>query len=50
MVQCLDYKDPNQRVVAAKLSKNKKFDVDNANVEIKILDKLALGNSNDNEG
>ena len=31
-------------------SKNKKFDVDNANVEIKILDKLAKGNETDNEG
>ena len=27
-------------MVAAKISKNKKFDVDNANVEIKLLKKL----------
>jgi dual specificity tyrosine-phosphorylation-regulated kinase 2/3/4 len=46
----LDFKDPNQRIVAAKLSKNKKFDVDNANVEIKILDKLSQDNLTDNEG
>ena len=37
-------------MVAAKISKNKKFDVDNADVEIRILDKLAVGNSLDNEG
>ena len=36
--------------MAVKFSKNKKFDVDNANVEIKILDKLAKGNETDNEG
>jgi dual specificity tyrosine-phosphorylation-regulated kinase 2/3/4 len=36
--------------VAAKISKNKKFDVDNANVEIKLLNKLRLGNDFDNEG
>ena len=27
-------------MIAAKISKNKKFDVDNANVEIRILKKL----------
>jgi|TARA_B110000305_G_C19157249_1_gene500879 hypothetical protein len=43
-------KDPHQRVVAAKISKNKKFDVDNANVEIKIVKKLQQGNRFDNEG
>lgn len=38
-------------MVAAKISKNKKFDVDNANVEIKILNKLQSYTSNiDNEG
>jgi hypothetical protein len=37
-------------MVAAKISKNKKIDVDNANVEIRILDKLGIGNSEDNEG
>lgn len=40
VVKCIDYKDPNRKVVAAKLCKNKKFDVDNANVEINILKKL----------
>ena len=50
MVQCIDYKDPNQRRVAAKISKNKKFDVDNANVEIRLLNKIAQGNQFDNEG
>ena len=50
VVKCIDYKDPKQRMVAAKISKNKKFDVDNANVEIRILDKLGLGNCLDNEG
>ena len=33
-------KDPKKRVVAAKIGKNKKFDVDNAQVEIKILKQL----------
>ena len=37
VIKCVDYKDPNQRIVAAKISKNKKFDVDNANVEIRLL-------------
>lgn len=50
MVKCIDYKDPEQRMVAVKISKNKKFDVDNANVEIRILEKLGMGNSLDNEG
>jgi hypothetical protein len=36
--------------VAVKISKNKKFDVENANVEIKILKKLKEGCSEDNEG
>jgi hypothetical protein len=40
VVCCIDYKDPKQKMVAAKLGKNKKFDVDNANVEIKILRSL----------
>lgn len=37
-------------MVAVKISKNKKFDVDNANVEIRILEKLGMGNSLDDEG
>jgi len=37
VVQCVDMKDPNRRIVAAKIGKNKKFDIDNANVEIKFL-------------
>ena len=37
-------------MIAVKISKNKKFDVDNANVEIRILDKLGMGNAADNEG
>jgi len=27
---CVDMKDPKKRIVAAKIGKNKKFDVDNA--------------------
>lgn len=30
VVMCVDMKDENQRVVAVKIGKNKKFDVDNA--------------------
>lgn len=37
---CTDEADPNQRIVAAKIGKNKKFDVDNANIEIKFLSQL----------
>ena len=37
VVCCIDCADPEQRHVAAKISKNKKFDVENANYEIKIL-------------
>jgi len=36
--------------VAAKISKNKKFDVDNACVEIRLLNKIFKGNDFDNEG
>ena len=50
MVQCIDYKDLQHRKVAAKVSKNKKFDVDNANVEIRLLNKLNQGNDFDMEG
>lgn len=50
MIKCIDFKDPQQKIVAAKISKNKKFDVDNANVEVKILRKLQAGNQEDNEG
>lgn len=37
---CVDMKDPKKKLVAAKIGKNKKFDVDNAQVEIKILKQL----------
>ena len=37
-------------MVAVKISKNKKFDVDNANVEIRILKKLRDGYTDDPEG
>lgn len=50
VVMCKDCADPKDRLVAAKISKSKKFDVDNANVEIKILKKLQKGNFGDNEG
>ena len=30
VMMCLDRADPNERIVAAKISKNKKFDIDNA--------------------
>lgn len=30
VMMCLDRADPTERIVAAKMSKNKKFDVDNA--------------------
>jgi hypothetical protein len=49
-MKCIDFKDPGQRIVAAKISKNKKFDLDNANVEIKILEQLQRPNLNDDEG
>lgn len=53
VVSCIDYGDPNQRIVAAKIGKNKKFDVDNANIEIKFLSQLNEVDKNecaDNEG
>ena len=39
----MDMKDSNKRLVAAKIGKNKKFDIDNAQVEIKFLQKLKAG-------
>lgn len=50
VVKCIDFKDPQQRMIAAKISKNKKFDVDNANVEIRILKKLGGHLEEDDEG
>ena len=50
VIKCVDYKDPQFRIVAAKISKNKKFDVENAMVEINIVNKLQQGNDFDNEG
>lgn len=50
VIKCVDYKDPNQKVIAAKISKNKKFDVDNANVEIRLLEKLMKPYEEDDEG
>lgn len=43
-------KDPNRKIIAAKIGKNKKFDVDNANVEIKFLKQLKGGFPGDDEG
>lgn len=41
VVLCIDMADPQQKkLVAAKIGKNKKFDVDNAQLEIKFLKKL----------
>lgn len=37
-------------MIAAKISKNKKFDIDNAQVEIKILKKLNSHLESDDEG
>lgn len=41
-------KDPNQRFVAIKIGKNKKFDVDNAQVEVRLL-KLLMKPEEDEE-
>lgn len=46
VVQCVDMKDPQRRTVAAKIGKNKKLEVDNAHVEIKLLKKLRDGHKN----
>lgn len=41
VVLCIDMADPKQKkLVAAKIGKNKKFDVDNAYVEVKFLKRL----------
>lgn len=53
VVQCTDCADPNEGIVAAKIGKNKKFDVDNANIEVKFLTQLKELDKNDcadNEG
>lgn len=44
VMMCLDRADPNERIVAAKISKNKKFDIDNSLIEIKILKIVNKGN------
>jgi nitric oxide synthase oxygenase domain/subunit len=38
-VKCIDLKDGGKEI-ALKISRNKKFDVDNAHVEVKILENL----------
>lgn len=43
-------KDANHRQVAVKISKNKKFDIDNAQVEIKMLQRINDGKTEDKEG
>ena len=51
VIKCIDHKDPQKKFVAAKISKNKKFDVDNAHVECKLLNKLMQANTlEDREG
>ena len=40
VIRCRDMKSKDCQSVAVKISKNKKFDVDNANVEIRIVKKL----------
>ena len=50
VIRCVDFKDPAHGQVAIKISKNKKFDVDNALVEIKILKKLGAEGQDDDEG
>ena len=51
VILCIDHKDPKKKYIAAKISKNKKFDVDNANVECKLLNKLMQVNlGEDSEG
>ena len=47
MVKCIDRKDPNSKLVAAKIGKNKKFDVDNAGVEVNFLHQLKAGSPHD---
>ncbi len=49
VVKCLDYKE-NGREVALKISRNKKFDVDNAQVEYKILQNLKQKDPTDKYG
>ena len=49
----MDCADPYQRIIAAKIGKNKQFDIDNANVEIRFLNELRtvdLSECADNEG
>ena len=48
-MRCVDLKDGGKDV-ALKISRNKKFDVDNAQVEIKILESLKKKDSTDRYG
>ena len=54
VVCCTDYADPNERIMAAKIGKNKKFDVvDTANKEVKFMTQLNSVDQDecgDNEG
>ena len=46
VIQCRDLKDPKRGSVAIKISKNKKFNVDNAKIELQLIKKLS-NNKND---
>ena len=49
---CIDHKDLKKQRVAAKIGKNKKMDLENANVEIRILKDLNedISGEGDNTG
>jgi serine/threonine protein kinase len=49
VVRCFDIKEGG-RDVAIKISRNKKFDVDNAQVEFKILTAIKLHDPTDSSG
>ena len=49
VVKCIDMKEGGKEV-AIKISRNKKFDVDNAQVEVKILEQLKAKDPTDKYG
>jgi dual specificity protein kinase YAK1 len=49
VVRCIDLKE-NGKEVALKISRNKKFDIDNAQVEFKILNSLKSKDPSDQHG
>lgn len=49
VINCTDSQEEN-KIIAIKISNDKNFDIDNAKVESKLMERLNIPHSEDNEG